>query len=78
MPLQKAIKAVVRQYDDYYVAECLNINVVTQGDTLEETLRNLQDAVALYLEGEDLAELGLAPDPAIMVTIELEPAYATA
>ena len=78
MPLQKAIKAVVRQYDDYYVAECLNINVVTQGDTLEETLRNLQDAVALYLEGEDLAELGLAPDPAIMVTIKLEPAYATA
>ena len=52
--------------------------VVTQGDTLEETLANLQEAVALHLEGEDLAELGLMKDPIILVTIELEPAGAKA
>lgn len=36
-----------------YVAECLEINVVTQSRNLDELVRNLQEAVALYLEDED-------------------------
>lgn len=53
-PLQHTIKAVVRPGDESgYVAECLEIAVVTQGATLDETIRNLQEAVALHLEGED-------------------------
>jgi predicted RNase H-like HicB family nuclease len=65
MRLEKKVRAVIKKFDGYYVASCLNINVVTQGDTFDETLRNLQEAVALYLEGEDLAELGLAANPAV-------------
>jgi predicted RNase H-like HicB family nuclease len=76
MSLQHTIKAFVRKGEKHYVAECLEIPVVTQGKTVDEVLRNLQEAVGLHLEGEDLAELGLAPHPAIMVTLELEPAYA--
>lgn len=76
MTLQRTIKAVVRHGEHRYVAECLEISVVTEGDTLEETLSNLREAVGLHLEGEDLESLGLAPDPTILVTIELEPAYA--
>jgi hypothetical protein len=33
---------------------------------------NLREAVALHLEGEDPAEFGLAPDPWILLTFELE------
>ena len=76
MPLQHTIKAVVRRGESHYVAECLEIAVVTQGLTLEETLANLQEAVALHLEGEDLEAFGLAPPPTILVTMELEPAVA--
>ena len=76
MSLQHTIKAFVRKGDTQYVAECLDIAVVTQGKTLNETISNLQEAVALHLEGEDLAELGLAPNPTILVTMELEPAHA--
>ena|GEM_PF-4330325 len=47
--------------------------VVTQGITIDETIQNLQEAVELHLEGEDLAALGLAPDPVIMVSMELQP-----
>ena len=78
MVLQRTIKAHVKKGDKYYVAECMEVAVVTQGETLEETLANLQEAVALHLEGEDLAELGLMKDPIILVTIELEPAGAKA
>ena len=78
MGLQRTIKARVNKGERFYVAECLEVAVVTQGITLEETLANLQEAVALHLEGEDLAEIGLVKDPIILVTIELEPAGAKA
>ena len=78
MNLQRTIKAVVRKGETHYVAECLEIAVVTQGKTLDETVANLREAVALHLEGEDLSELGLTPDPTLIVTMEVEPAYAQA
>ena len=58
--LQRTIHAIVRPGDESgFVAECVEIAVVTQGKTLDETVANLQEAVTLHLEGEDLAELGL-------------------
>ena len=78
MNLQHTVKATVRKGEKFYIAECLEIAVVTQGKTLDETLSNLQEAVALHLEGEDLADFGLAPDPTILVTLELELAGAQA
>lgn len=74
---QRNIKAVIRHGEESgYVAECHEIAVVTQGQTLDEVMRNLQEAVALHLEGEDLAALGLAENPTLLVTMELEPLYA--
>ena len=79
MTLQRTIKAFVRRGDQSgYVGECLEIPVVTQGKTLDEVINNLREAVQLHLEGEILAEFGLAPDPTILVTLELEPIYAKA
>ena len=75
--LQRTIKALIRPGDESgYVAECVEIPVVTQGATLDEVIRNLQQAVALHLEGEDLAALGLAANPTLVVTMEVEPAHA--
>lgn len=76
MSLQHTIKAFIHKGEEYYVAECLEVQVVTQGKTIDEVLSNLQEAVALHLEDEDLEELGLAPNPSILVTLELEPSYA--
>jgi len=74
-PLQHTIKAFIRKGETHYVAECLEISVVTQGKTLDETIKNLQEAVALHLEGEDPADFGLAPNPTLLITMELEPAH---
>lgn len=79
MALQHTIKAVIRPGEESgFVAECLEIPVVTQGDTLDRVTRNLQEAVALHLEGEDLQELGLTANPTILITFEIEPLRATA
>ncbi len=71
--MQRTIKAFIRKGDTHYIAECLAISVVTQGKTLDETIANLEEAVALHLEGEDTADFGLAPDPTLLVTLELQP-----
>lgn len=55
-----------------YVAECLDLPVVTEAPTLDELTANIQEAIALHLEGEDLAELGLATNPTILATMELQ------
>ncbi len=59
-----------------YVAECLNLAVVTQGQTLDETVQNLREAILLHLEGKDMAQLGLVPQPPVLVSLEMEPVYA--
>ena len=69
--MQQTIKAFIHRGNSHYVAECLEINVVTQGRTLDETVANLREAVELHLDGEDVADYGLAPDPTLVVTIEL-------
>jgi predicted RNase H-like HicB family nuclease len=76
MSLQHTIKALVRRGETHYIVECVELAVVTQGVTLDETLANLQEAVALHLEGEDPSAFGLAPGPTILVTMELESAVA--
>ena len=76
MSLQRTIKVVIRKGETHYVVECVEIAVVTQGKTLDETVENLREAVALHLEGEDLGALGLAPDPTLILTLEVDPIYA--
>jgi len=71
--MHRSIKAFVYKGDNYYVAECMEIAVVTQGKTLDETIANLKEAVSLHLEGEDPADFNLIPNPSLLVTLELEP-----
>ncbi|PNW33839.1 UNVERIFIED_CONTAM: hypothetical protein BEN50_18540 [Euhalothece sp. KZN 001] len=55
--LQQNIHAIIRPGDEGgYVAECLEISVVTQGKTLDQISHNLIEAVSLHLEGENPAD----------------------
>jgi len=42
--------AVLHEEDDMYVAECPEVGTVSQGNTVEEAVRNLKEATELYLE----------------------------
>ncbi len=46
----RALTAAVHQEEDWYVAQCLEVDVASQGLTVEEALANLAEAVGLYLE----------------------------
>jgi predicted RNase H-like HicB family nuclease len=75
--LQQNIKSFIRSnLEGGYVAECLEISVVTQqGNTLDEVVENLIEAVGLHLEDENPEDFGLVANPSIFVTLELQPEY---
>lgn len=66
--MRHSIKAYISAGESRWVAECLEIGVVTQGKSLDETIANLKEATALFLEGEDPAEFDLAPHPTLLIT----------
>ena len=72
MSLSRNIHVVIFSSGENYVANCVEIAVVTQGRTLDETLDNLREAVSLHLEDEDLAELGLSDNPMLSIMLEME------
>lgn len=63
--MRRTIQVRIFRGETKYVAECLDLPVVTEADTLDELASNIREAIGLHLEREDLAELGLAPDPTI-------------
>ncbi len=48
----KEIDIVVWKELEYYVVQCLNVDVSSFGDTKDEAMQNLKEAVELYFEGE--------------------------
>jgi len=44
------LTAAVHQEEDWYVARCLELDVASQGASLETALANLREAVELYLD----------------------------
>jgi len=69
--MKRTIQVRIFRGERKFVAECLDLPVVTEADSLDELARNIREAIALHLEGEDLAEMGLAADPTILATMEL-------
>ncbi len=69
--LRDTIHAVVHHEQGVYVSECVEIAAVTQGRSLDELVHNLQEAIALHLEGEDLERMGVTPRPRLVITYEL-------
>ena len=76
MSLSPYIHAFIYHDENYYVAECREISVVTQGRTLDEVTANLSEAVALHLEDEDPKIFGLIPKPTLQISLEMLPVYA--
>jgi predicted RNase H-like HicB family nuclease len=60
----------------YYVASFVEIAATTDGQTMDELIRNVHEVIDLYLETQtDVMDVKLAPDPKLVITVEL-PHYA--
>ncbi len=57
--MKRTLTAVLIREDDGFVALCPEIDVASQGDTVEEAKANLREAVELFFEcasGEEVKE----------------------
>jgi predicted RNase H-like HicB family nuclease len=50
--MTRNLKYVVYQEDRFYVSQCLNVDVASFGETIDEAVRNLKEAVELYFDNE--------------------------
>ena len=73
MTMQRSVKINIRPGERLFVAECADIPVVTQGTTVDETIANIREAVALFFEDEDPAAHGFAAEPSLLIVMEIEP-----
>lgn len=46
--MKGALKNIAWQEDEYFMTQCLNVEVSTFGETKEEALANLTEALKLY------------------------------
>jgi len=59
----------------YYIGESTDLPIVTQGETLDEVVANIKEALTLHLEDENLEELDVAPSSSVLVNLELDSLY---
>ena len=69
--MKNIIQFFISQEDGVYTAEGLNVPIVTEGKTFEELKTNIQEAVELYFEDEDITSLGFGKTPSILTSFEL-------
>jgi predicted RNase H-like HicB family nuclease len=61
------LSAVVWREERLYVASCTELDVASQGKSVEEALRNLKEALELYLEDEDVERPVKAEAPIVTI-----------
>ena len=62
------LTAAITQEPPWYVARCLEIEVASQAETVEEALANLKEALELYFEDSPVPQ---DIEPPIIAAVEL-------
>ncbi|HEV8079596.1 MAG TPA: hypothetical protein VGP43_02715 [Chitinophagaceae bacterium] len=64
--MKTEFKNIVWKEGDDYVAQCLNIDVSSFGKNKDEALKNLNEAIELYMEDASLDNLNKIESPEII------------
>lgn len=54
MDVARTLTAAVVKDGEWYVARCLEVEVASQGETLDEALANLREALELFFEDDEV------------------------
>ncbi|HHT9139334.1 MAG TPA: type II toxin-antitoxin system HicB family antitoxin [Candidatus Tripitaka californicus] len=65
------LTAIIKKGEKQYVALCPEVDVVSQGYTIEEALKNLKEAVELYVEEMGLSE-GVGGEGILVTHIQIK------
>jgi predicted RNase H-like HicB family nuclease len=51
--MTKTLKYIIQKEGKYYVSQCLNVDVSSFGNTVQEAIYNLNEALMLYFEDRE-------------------------
>ena len=68
MKRQQLFTAIIEREDDMYVATCPELDIASQGDSVEEARDNLIEAIELFLEVADPSEINSRLHDEVSVT----------
>lgn len=74
--MKRIIQFHIYKGEKYYIAQGVDLPVITQGKTLDALAKNIKEAVELHLEGENLSDFDLEKHPSILANVELSEIYA--
>jgi predicted RNase H-like HicB family nuclease len=63
---QSILQNVVWKEGEYYVAQCLNVDISSFGSSREEALKNLDEALNLYFEDDKHEDIHSVENPEIV------------
>ncbi len=66
--MTKTLTVTIWRDDGGYVSLCPELDIASQGDTVEEARANLQEAVELFFETADASEVAARLKPEVYVT----------
>ncbi|MGA8489663.1 MAG: type II toxin-antitoxin system HicB family antitoxin [Terriglobales bacterium] len=67
------LTAIIEREGDGYVSLCPEVDIASQGDTIESARKNLQEAVELFFETADRSEIERRQHSEVFVTrLEVE------
>lgn len=68
MKHSRTFTAIIEKEGNAYVALCPELDVASQGDTVEEARKNLTEAVELFLQTADPSEVAARLTSEIFIT----------
>ena len=69
MDKKRQLTAIIEKKDSAYTALCPELDIASQGESIEKARNNLQQAVELFLETADSAEVKRRLHDEIFITV---------
>ena len=68
MPQTQRLTAIIEREDDGFVALCPEVDIASQGSSIEEARANLIEALTLFFEAADESEISRRVHREVFVT----------
>ena len=69
--MNKMIKADIYHDGNFYCGRCLDFDIFTQGNTLDELAKNLKEAIQLHFEDDPESLIDYVPNPSLFTMMDL-------
>ena len=70
--MKKILQVKISRGDTHYIAEFIDVPIVTQAKSLDDLIVNIKEALCLYIEDEDLTQYEIDTRPSLLSNFEIQ------